>query len=74
MLFSKEGTIIRKQPSGKKITFFSLSEFKKYYKYNIYFLFPTSRVKKWSALNKLDQKIIYFWLFFSQEIQKISLN
>jgi len=72
MLFSKEETIVRQQPSGKKITFFSLSEFKKYYKYNIYFLFPTSLVKKWSALNKMNQKsYIAGYFFFSRNSKDI---
>mgnify|MGYP001202106671 CR=1 FL=1 len=73
MLFSKGNTIIRKQPSGKEITFFSLPEFKKYYKYNIYFLFPTSSVKKWSAINKINKNsFISGYFFFSRKSKDIN--
>ena len=72
MLFSKKKTMIIKQPSGKEIIFFSLEDFKKEFKYDLYYLFPTKSVKKWSALNNINNNnIISGYFFFSKDKKKI---
>ncbi len=72
ILFSKNKFFRPLMPSGKKHSFFSIDDFKKNYKYNAYFLFPTKKIKKWSALQYAkNNPYISGYFFFSRNSRDI---